>query len=118
MTHHIFQISALTVTHSIITLQIQRHNFRGILEGILAQMGISLGGGYVGMAQQFLDLIQASAVVYEYRGKIMAKIMDTNIGNPGPFAYFIPGMIAYYVCPTCLWTAKYVLAAVYPPPFQ
>lgn len=68
-THHIptggFFQGRLFAVDVIVTRYRHGYQFGGFLEGVLGKMGVSLGGGYVGVAEQLLDFVEAAAVVDE-----------------------------------------------------
>jgi hypothetical protein len=79
---------------------------------IRAQMGIPLGGGYVGMTQQLLDLVQASAMVNQQKCEIMPEIMNSHIRETCQAPDSIPGMMHMFYRPVSYRAGKDIFAAV------
>ena len=88
----------------------QRCDFSGLFEGILAQMCISLGRGYVGVSEQLLDLVQAAPGIDKEACEVVPQIMDSEVRKSCIGADFIPCGVEIRNWLSCFWAWKNIRA--------
>lgn len=61
-----------------------------INQRVLAQVSVALSGLDLGVTENLLHLVQATAGVHQKAGKAVAQVMDADIGQSGLLASGIP----------------------------
>jgi len=69
-----------------------RHNLDCLYQSLSAKVGIPTGSFDIGMPEQLLHLVQASASVDQTRRKAVSQIMHAKLWQPCPDARIVPAV--------------------------